>query len=245
MEGSLRSSPHEFHARPDDLERHLALHGGFVAPRPGRDAVSIACVADPMAARFCARPPACGGALARRTARRPGPAIYRGRDRGACCRSASRSATISTSLPKTTERREALSRASAGRRSLRAHRTRNLNDAGACACFPRRTGWSFREEPHEVCPFLRSAQHGTRMWPARKRRQWRRAVREAQAHGDMRVERSTEHPARIPRSARASASGALGNARPATAAGRRSREEIPPASPRLNCCARALRVFTC
>jgi CelD/BcsL family acetyltransferase involved in cellulose biosynthesis len=59
---------------------------------------------------------------------------------------------------------------------------------------PNIEGWTCREELHEVCPFLALGPTWDAHVPARKRRQWRRAVREAQAHGDMHVETITEHP---------------------------------------------------
>ena len=55
-------------------------------------------------------------------------------------------------------------------------------------------GWTHREEPNEVCPFLPLGSTWDAHVPARKRRQWRRAVREAQQHGDMRIEAIAGHP---------------------------------------------------
>jgi CelD/BcsL family acetyltransferase involved in cellulose biosynthesis len=53
-------------------------------------------------------------------------------------------------------------------------------------------GWTCREAQNEVCPFLALGPSWDEHVPARKRRQWRRAVREAQAHGDMRIEAITD-----------------------------------------------------
>jgi CelD/BcsL family acetyltransferase involved in cellulose biosynthesis len=55
-------------------------------------------------------------------------------------------------------------------------------------------GWACRETQNEVCPFLPLGPTWDTHVPARKRRQWRRAVREAMAHGDMRIETITESP---------------------------------------------------
>jgi len=71
----------------------------------------------------------------------------------------------------------------------------NLNVRAHARSLPAPTGWSFREEPNDVCPFLPLGPTWDAHVPARKRRQWRRAVREAQAHGDMRIERIDEKPA--------------------------------------------------
>ena len=83
----------------------------------------------------------------------------------------------------------------------------NLNThahARSPAQFPR---WTSREEPNDVCPFVRLGPAWDAHVPARKRRQWRRAVREAQAHGDMRIDRiieeSTEFLAHLERLHRA------------------------------------------
>lgn len=53
-------------------------------------------------------------------------------------------------------------------------------------------GWSVREEPNETCPFLPMDPEWDAHVPTRKRRQWRRAVREAQQHGDMRIDVVTD-----------------------------------------------------
>lgn len=53
-------------------------------------------------------------------------------------------------------------------------------------------GWTCREAQNEVCPFLTLGPTWDAHVPARKRRQWRRAVREAKAHGDMRIEAITD-----------------------------------------------------
>ncbi|MDB5544803.1 MAG: glycosyl transferase, group 1 [Hyphomicrobiales bacterium] len=53
-------------------------------------------------------------------------------------------------------------------------------------------GWTCREAQNEVCPFLALGPSWDGHVPARKRRQWRRAVREAQAHGDTRIEAITD-----------------------------------------------------
>lgn len=54
--------------------------------------------------------------------------------------------------------------------------------------------WTSREEANDVCPYLQMGETWDSDVPARKRRQWRRAVREAQAHGDMRLERVVDNP---------------------------------------------------
>ncbi|MDB5641785.1 MAG: glycosyl transferase, group 1 [Hyphomicrobiales bacterium] len=55
--------------------------------------------------------------------------------------------------------------------------------------------WTCREEHTDVSPVLPLGPTWDAHVPARKRRQWRRAVREAQAHGDMRLEQVESHPA--------------------------------------------------
>ena len=71
----------------------------------------------------------------------------------------------------------------------------NLNAEGHARRAVDSSGWKSREEPNEVCPFLPLGGTWDAHVPARKRRQWRRAVREAQAHGDMQIEKVTGNPA--------------------------------------------------
>lgn len=50
------------------------------------------------------------------------------------------------------------------------------------------TAWSMRESPCDTCPWLPISPGWDAHIPARKRRQWRRAVRAAQRHGDFTIE---------------------------------------------------------
>lgn len=65
----------------------------------------------------------------------------------------------------------------------------NLNASARARRITTPPGFTLREEPNEVCPVLPLGPAWDAHVPARKRRQWRRAVRAAQAHGDMRITR--------------------------------------------------------